>query len=124
VDKYQNYKKGKNGEFIAKDYLIDGGYDLLEMNYKNKIGEIDLIMKNGDMLVFVEVKLKIGDRFGFPEEMIDKRKLYQIKRVAESFLVLKPQISKSFEKYRIDAVCVVLNYENKVERIKHYENLY
>ena len=124
MDKRQNYKKGKNGEFIAKDYLLDDGYDLVEMNYKNKIGEIDLIMKNGDILVFIEVKLKVGDRFGFPEEMITKKKIHQIKKVAESFLILKPQVSQIFDKYRIDAVCVVLNYDNKVERIKHYENLY
>jgi putative endonuclease len=123
MDKHKNYRKGKNGEFIAKEFLINDGYELIEMNYKNKIGEIDLIMEDNKTLVFAEVKLKIGDRYGFPEEMIDKRKINQIKRVAESFLVLKPQISKNYEKYRIDAICIVLNDLNKVERISHYQNL-
>lgn len=123
MSKQKNYKKGKNGEMIAKDYLVGDGYDLIEMNYKNKIGEIDLIMKHKDILVFTEVKLKIGDRFGFPEEMINRRKINQIRRVAESFLVLKPQISNIYQKYRIDAICIVLNDFNRVERISHYQNL-
>ena len=48
------------------------------MNYENKIGEIDLIVVDKDFLVFVEVKLKVGDMFGTPEEMINKRKLFVV----------------------------------------------
>ncbi len=123
LNKEKNYKKGKNGEAIAKDYLLNDGYNLLEMNYRNKIGEIDLIMTQKDILVFTEVKLKIGDRYGFPEEMINRRKLCQIRKVAESFLYFKPDISLKFRKYRIDAICIVLNELNRVERISHYQNL-
>ena len=65
-------------------------------------------MKNNDWLVFVEVKLKIGLQFGNPEEMINKNKINQVKRVAEGFLLLESPIAKKFNKYRIDAVCIVL----------------
>ena len=82
---------------------------MIESNYSNNLGEIDLIMKDNDWLVFVEVKLKIGDRFGTPEEMINKNKISQVRRVAEGFLLLESPISKKFSKYRIDAVCIVLN---------------
>jgi putative endonuclease len=123
MDKRKNYRKGKNGEAIAREYLIGDGYELIESNYKNKIGEIDLILSENNILVFTEVKLKVGDRFGFPEDMINKRKINQIKKVAESFLVLEPKVSKKFDKYRIDAICIMLNDENKVERISHYQNL-
>ena len=123
MNKERNYQKGKNGEKIAKEYLIEDGYEILEMNYKNKIGEIDLIACLKDELIFTEVKLKIGDKFGFPEEMINKRKLCQIRRVAESFLYFKPNISEKYKRYRIDAICIVLNDFNKVERISHYQNL-
>lgn len=122
--KKENYNKGKNGEEMARGFLMKKGFGLVEMNYENKIGEIDLIMINKDWLVFVEVKLKVGDKFGTPEEMINKRKLSQIKRVAESYLVLEKKKIKRFEKYRIDAVCIMLNEDDTIKIINHYENLY
>jgi len=122
--KIQNYRKGREGEEIAREFLKEKGFRLIESNYSNVLGEIDLIMTDKDWLVFVEVKLKIGDKYGSPEEMINKNKLSKIKRVAESFLVLEKEVAKNFEKYRIDAVCIVLNEDKTVRTIKHYENLY
>ena len=121
--KRENYSKGKNGEDMARQFLVNKGYRLIEMNYTNKLGEIDLIVTDDFTLIFVEVKLKIGDKFGTPEEMITKRKLSQVKRVAEGFLVLEKQIAKKFDKYRIDGVCIVLNDDRTVNRINHYENI-
>ena len=123
MQKKENYNKGKGGENMALNFLLKKGFQLIEMNYKNKIGEIDLIMIDKDWAVFVEVKLKVGDKFGSPEEMIDKRKLYQIKKMAESYLILENLISKNFKKYRVDAVCIVLNEDRTTKRIIHYENL-
>lgn len=122
--KKYNYQKGKRGEDIAKQYLTDKGFEFIEANFENDLGEIDLIMVDKDTLVFVEVKLKIGDKLGIPEEMINKRKLYRVKRVAESYLVMKPKMKKQFQKYRIDAVCIVMKNIAEVETIRHYENLY
>jgi putative endonuclease len=112
--KQYNFSKGRQGEEKAREYLENIGYILVAQNYENKIGEIDLVMRDKDWLVFVEVKYKLDDLFGRPEEMIDKRKIYQIKRVAESYVFLeKPKEIK----YRIDAVCILGN------EIKHYQNL-
>ena len=122
--KKENYNKGKNGEEMAREFLVEKGYEIIEMNYENKIGEIDLIIKDEDWLVFVEVKLKVGDKFGSPEEMINKRKLWQVKRVAESYLVLEKKIAKKFKKYRIDGVCIVLNEDKTINRVSHYKNIY
>ena len=123
-NKIQNYKKGKEGEEIARNYLINKGFNLIESNYSNNLGEIDLIMSDKDWLVFVEVKLKIGNRFGQPEEMINKNKLSQIKRVAELFLVSESQIAQKFVRYRVDAVCIELNEDKTINRINYYDNLY
>ncbi|HNZ84531.1 MAG TPA: YraN family protein [Candidatus Woesebacteria bacterium] len=123
-NKVRNYKTGKEGEEIARKFLVQKGFRLIESNYSNKLGEIDLIMLDKEVLVFVEVKLKIGDKFGSPEEMISKYKLSQIRRVAETFLVLNPDISKRLVKYRIDAVCIVLNEDKTINRINYYENVY
>jgi len=123
-NKTKNYNKGKEGEEIARDFLIKKGFDLIESNYSNNLGEIDLIMSDKDWLVFVEVKLKIGDRYGHPEEMINKNKISQIRRVADLFLLLESPIANKYQKYRIDAVCVVLNEDKTVNRISYYENIY
>jgi len=120
----KNYLKGKGGEEMAKEFLMKKGFELVEMNYENVIGEIDLIMIDKDWLVFVEVKLKVGDKFGTPEEMINKRKLSQVKRVAESYLVLEKKKVKQFKKYRIDAVCIMLNEDDTIKTINYYDNLY
>ena len=124
MSKIKNYNKGKEGKEIARNYLINKGFNLIESNYSNNLGEIDLIMSDKDWLVFVEVKLKVGDKFGTPEEMINRKKLSQIKRVAESYLVLEKSKVKKFEKYRIDAVCIMLNDDQTVKTINYYENLY
>ena len=117
--KKENYQKGKRGEEIAKDYLEQKGWIWIKSNYKNQLGEIDLIMKDDETLVFVEVKLKVGEEFGQPEEMIGWGKRWQIRRVAEAFVALeKPKQSK----YRIDGVCIVMEL-GKIKRINHYENL-
>jgi putative endonuclease len=123
-NKILNYKKGREGEEIAREFLKEKGFRLIESNYSNNLGEIDLIMSDKDWLVFVEVKLKIGDKYGTPEEMINKNKLAKVRRVSESFLVLEKETAKYFEKYRIDAVCIVLNEDKTVRSIKYYENLY
>jgi len=109
-----NYQKGQKGEEEAKQFLENKGFVWIESNYENKIGEIDLIMRDKDWLVFVEVKYKSNDILGLPEEMITKNKLFQVKKVAESYIYMtKPKEVK----YRIDAVCIL------GENIRHYENL-
>jgi len=113
--KEENYHKGKYGENMAKEYLIKKGFVFIEANFENKIGEIDLIMSDKDWLVFIEVKYKSDDRFGLPEEMISQNKIWQVKRVAESYVVERK--IKYFEKFRLDAVCILGN------EIKHYENI-
>jgi len=115
--KQENYHKGRYGENIAKEYLLKKGFVFIEANFENKIGEIDLIMADHDWLVFIEVKYKSDDRLGIPEEMINKNKIWQVKRVAESYLVENRKVAKFFEKYRIDAVCIL------GEEIRHYKNV-
>lgn len=116
--KKYNYKKGKGGEEIAKQFLTDKGFCLIEVNFEVDVGEIDLIMSDKDWLVFVEVKYKTDNRMGVPEEMINKRKLAQVKRVAQIYLMKNPEMRKVYKKYRIDAVCI------EGEEIRHYDNLY
>lgn len=117
-----NRQKGGEGEEIAAKYLRKRGYQILEQNYSVKFGEIDLVVSQNNILIFVEVKLKTTDDFGTPEEMIGKAKLSQVERMAQLYLMQNPQIEEMFDSFRIDAVCIV-GSKNNVERIKHYENV-
>lgn len=113
-----NRKTGAIGEDIATDFLRNKGYIILERNFSNKFGEIDIIAKDKETLVFVEVKTKIGIEFGLPEEMVGKGKLYRIQHMAQ--LYMKGKLLPC----RIDVVAIVLNDDNSVKRQTHYENVY
>ncbi len=119
TNKAQNFDKGRFGESMAKKYLEDKGYVWVESNHVNYLGEIDLIFTRGKYIVFVEVKLKIGNNFGTPEEMISKGKLSRVTRIAQAFLVLNPQYATFMP--RIEAVCIVLNEDKTINRIAHYD---
>ena len=73
-----NIDKGKTGEKIAKNYLINKGYTIIEINYKNKIGEIDIIAMHNDILVFIEVKTRTSYKYGYAFEAVDIRKQRKI----------------------------------------------
>lgn len=121
--KFDNRNKGTIGETIAADYLVKHGFKIIEKNFHTKWGEIDLIATHDDKLIFVEVKLKVGDKFGAPEEMIGWAKIRQVKRAAQFYLLTKKEVVQKYNMYRVDAVCVVINNQGEVERISHYENL-
>lgn len=118
-----NFQKGKLGEKIAKDFLVKKNYKIIQTNFQNRFGEIDLIAADGQTLVFVEVKLKIGEDFGFPEEMISPRKIHQIENQAQVFLQQNPRISVQYPQQRIDAICIVTDQNNNIKRINHYQNI-
>lgn len=114
-----NRLKGNQGEEMAESYLRERGYEIIEKNHRTKFGEIDLIVSKNDILVFVEVKFKQSEDFGTPEEMIGKNKLSQVKRTAEMYLLNNPDIAKKYDRYQIDAICIV----EETGRISHYENI-
>lgn len=121
--KQKNYETGKLGERLAEEYLAKKGFRIIERNFHTRFGELDLVTTKDKKLIFVEVKLKIGEDFGTPEEMITPTKLRQVTKTAESFLLMKPEIRKFYSEYQVDAVCIVLDSDQAVKRLDHYENL-
>lgn len=118
-----NFQTGRSGEEIARQHLIKKGYQIVQSNFRTKFGEIDIIATKDKKLAFVEVKLKIGEQFGSPEDMINKTKTAKIKRMAEIFLQTNQKIANSYQCCQIDAVCIVLNNDLSVKRITHWENI-
>jgi len=121
--KQKNYQKGKTGEDIAASYLQGIGFKIIEKNFSTRFGEIDLITVKNNCLVFVEVKLRVGEEFGTPEELINKRKISQVRRMAEMFLLKNKKMANTYQSQRIDAVAIVVSQNYEVERINHYENI-
>ena len=78
-------KLGGKYEALAAEYLSGQGYTVLEKNYRCRIGEIDLIARDGEYLVFVEVKYRKDTSCGMPEEAVDTRKQRVISRVADYY---------------------------------------
>lgn len=104
----QSNTYGKRSEIIAADYLKEKGYKILEVNYKNKVGEIDVIALDKDYIVFVEVKARLSQKFGHPFEAIDERKQQKIHAVASIYLMKNKKYGK---KCRFDAISI-LGLEN------------
>ncbi|HHM23488.1 MAG TPA: YraN family protein [Bacteroidetes bacterium] len=78
-------KLGRKGEELAAEFLQRQGYRILERNYRRYRGEIDLIARDGNCLVFVEVKTVRGQRFGHPILKVDRRKREQLGRIALAY---------------------------------------
>ncbi len=77
---------GKRYESLAADYLQGQGLTIMERNYQDRTGEIDLIGRDGTFLVFVEVKYRRDMRSGDPAEAVTPRKQQHIRRTAQYYL--------------------------------------
>jgi putative endonuclease len=79
-------KEGRLGERLARWRLMLSGYRIIEANYRTRYGEIDIVAKDGDDLVFVEVKTKRSKDYGPPEEAVDERKQQKLTKMALMYL--------------------------------------
>ncbi|MDO5403546.1 MAG: YraN family protein [Eubacteriales bacterium] len=79
-------KLGAEKERMAADYLGENGYTVLQMNYRCKIGEIDIIASNNDAIIFVEVKFRSSSRYGVSIEAVSAFKQKKIRQVAMYYM--------------------------------------
>lgn len=77
---------GLKGEALAADYLARAGYSILNRNFRRRGGELDIVAKQGQVLVFVEVKTRSGLSCGYPAEAVTPAKRKKIIRAARAFL--------------------------------------
>ncbi len=108
---------GKIGEDLAAAYLLKEGYTLLARNFKARYGEIDLIVRDKHTLIFVEVKTRIGNAFGTPEEAVTPRKLREVIQTAQYY---KTQHLELPEAFRVDVIGIVLHPETHVVVYFHH----
>jgi putative endonuclease len=116
---------GKWGEALAAETLEGQGYTLLERNTRTPYSELDLVMRQGQVTVFVEVKTRrtqsYGDTpaYGLPEESITRRKQEHLLHAAQAYLQSHPQLSGD---WRVDVVAIRRAPGSQPE-VVHFENV-
>lgn len=118
--KPEHLRRGELGERAAERHLITSGMKFLARNFRSDRGEIDLIFRDDDCLVFVEVKTRSSEEWTRPAAAVDARKKRLISQTALDYLRLikNPQV-----KIRFDIVEVLLS-DGKVREVRHLPNTF
>lgn len=95
---------GKVGEAKAQYFAKQQGFEIIEANYKNFAGEIDLIYLDGTTLVFCEVKTRTSEKFGLPREAVTRKKQQKIRLVASFYI---KNCTQKYEHYRFDVMEII-----------------
>lgn len=111
---------GAFGEKQALKYLQDNDYSFLTANFRTRNGEIDLICKQGDTYVFVEVKTRSSDRFGQPYEAVGFTKRNRMKRAIDYYLM---QNNLNNCTIRADVISIMIGPDQTVKELKHFKNI-
>ena len=113
-------ERGRRGEEIAARWLRDHGYRILERNYRRRFGEVDIIARHGDTLVFIEVKSRGSSRFGAPLDSITPEKQRRLIMIAQDYLCRHGGIEQSC---RFDVLAIETGTDGK-PRVHLVENAF
>ncbi len=118
--KPEHLRFGELGERAARKQLQRQGMKFLTANFRTPRGEIDLVLREGDCLVFVEVKTRSSEEWGRPASAINRERRQRLSRAALDYLKLlrNPPV-----KFRFDVVEVLLN-DGKVREVRHLANTF
>lgn len=110
---------GNKGEKMALHYLFSSGYEILETNYRFSRAEVDIIAKDNDVLVFVEVKSRSTERYGPPENAVDENKIILMMDAAYDYM---EKVNHNWE-IRFDIISIILS-RNNAPKLKHLEDAF
>jgi putative endonuclease len=113
-------KLGQWGEQIAATYLAEQGYTILGSNIRTPYGEIDLVARQADSLVFIEVKTRSSTSLGYPEISITPKKFSHMVSAAQAYLLDNPEINLG---WRIDVISIQRLSSGQPPEISHFENI-
>ena len=111
---------GQLGERLAAEYLTNKGYLIVERNWRSGRYEIDLVARDMDVYVVVEVRTRRGKNFGSPEDSITSEKRKRIRNAGMTYLF---ENRLEMCEWRIDLVAIELDLQGKVIRTDHYQNI-
>ena len=107
---------GARGEQLAAVFLERRGLQILGRNVRSPLGELDIVARDGDETVFVEVKTRMGGAELAPDAAVTAAKLERLGRLAERYLAERAELGRA---WRIDVVAVVLDGGGRVRTIEH-----
>lgn len=113
-----NNKLGNRGESIAQSYLSSLNYHILETNWRHGHLEVDLIAKDRNELVFIEVKTRQNEEHGLPEAAVSWKKQLYLRSAAEAYV---HQIN-FYGESRFDIISII--YQNKVHSLEHFKDAF
>ncbi len=111
---------GSWGEHLAERYLLERGYQILGKNVRTPYGEIDILARQNDELVFVEVKTRTNTAFGLPEAAITTKKQTHMIRAAQAYLQANPELADCT--WRIDVMAISGKPGQSSPEIVYFEN--
>jgi putative endonuclease len=110
--------RGTWGEKVASWYLEGQGYKIITTHFTTRFGEIDLIMRDGNEVVFIEVKTRLKNVYGLAEQSVDKQKQKRLKKTILAY------ISKNnIESFRFDIIAITKRKTSKTISIRHHKAL-
>jgi putative endonuclease len=114
-----NIEVGTLGEQLAREFLERNGCKIIDKNFNTRYGEIDLIAKSGDEILFVEVKTRTSSKYGYPEYAVDRKKISHLLRA----LMIYMKIRSIRDFWRMDIVSVELDMETRKAKISWFKNV-
>ena len=109
---------GKWGEDLAADYLQRKGYTIIERDWKSGRRDLDIVAKNGNVIVFVEVKTRRNSLYGQPEEAVDYRKLQSLQQAINHYIKFR----HIRQEVRFDIISIVGTIGSEPD-IQHIQNV-
>lgn len=112
------YQSGLFAEEVVADRLVDDGWRVLGHRVRTRVGELDLVARRGDTVVFAEVKSARPGRLGV-EESVDGRQRHRVRRAAIAWMTAFPRLQRGVRQYRFDVFIVRMDADGVVERVEH-----
>jgi len=109
-----NQLTGRWGEQLAEEFLVEKGFSPIGRNVRTESGEIDLILQKENMLVFVEVKTRSGQKFGYPEESVTEEKSEHFLAAVEEYLEINPADAMD---WRIDVIAITGSEKSRLKPV-------
>lgn len=108
----RHIRLGRSGEDLAEEFFLKQGCTIADKNFRTRFGELDLVLENGEEIIFVEVKTRRAHGFGRPEEAVTPDKQARIRRCAESWL-MERGLLESGRPLRFDVLAITMEGDGK-----------
>lgn len=110
---------GARGEEAAVRYLVSRGYRIIERNWRCKLGEVDVLAMDGELLVVVEVRTKMSERFGTGAESVDARKQHKLRQLALTYMRMHNLSSETRLRFDVVSIRVTPKGSYEIDHIDH-----